>query len=55
MDKKINTFLLILIIILEIFLICQNLQKREDLNNDGVVNSADLLYLRKYLIEMVKE
>lgn len=55
MNNKINTVLLILLIILNIFLIYQNSINQEDLNHDGKVNSADLLYLRRYLIIEMEE
>lgn len=51
--KIINEILLSIALVMLIFsLVKNNLNKeiKEDLNKDGVVDSADLLYLRKYLI-----
>lgn len=52
--KIINEVLLSVALVILIFsLIKINLNRviKEDLNRDGVVNSADLLYLRNYLIK----
>lgn len=57
--KIINEILICIAICLCIFLMLavykDSKQMKYDLNNDHVVNSADLLYLRKYLLESEDE
>lgn len=50
-EKAIQLLILLVLILIYITIVKMN-YCREDLNRDGVVNSADLLYLRKYIIEM---
>lgn len=49
--KIINEILICIALLLCIFLFISQFRIKEDLNGDGVVDSADLLYLRQYLIK----
>ncbi len=49
--KIINEILICIVLLLCIFLFVSQFKIKEDLNGDGSVDSADMLYLRQYLIK----
>ena len=56
MAKIIDFLIIVTLVLIAVTLININYNlKQEDLNHDGVVNSADLLYLKKYLLQEVME
>lgn len=52
MKSKLLIILILINTILNVFFICNHLMyKSVDVNKDGIVNSKDLLIIRKYLLE----
>lgn len=56
MKNRIIGALCIIIILLSIYIICNNSYRNEDVNKDGKVDALDLLIVQKYILkEMEKE
>jgi len=50
MKNRIIGALCIIIILLSIYIICNNSYRNEDVNKDGKVDALDLLIVQKYIL-----